>query len=65
MPDLFLCHFAGLQYTEHYWSLSPDARQQRADNLSAEQRHEIEAIEARRAKIRELARKPLESEEDA
>ena len=35
------------------------------DNLSAEQRHEIEAIEARRAKIRELARKPLESEEDA
>ncbi len=35
------------------------------DNLSAEQRREIEAIEARRAKIRELARKPLESEEDA
>lgn len=35
------------------------------ENLSAEQQHEIEAIEARRAKIRELARKPLESEEDA
>uniref|UniRef100_A0A7C4KJN1 Coproheme decarboxylase n=1 Tax=Anaerolinea thermolimosa TaxID=229919 RepID=A0A7C4KJN1_9CHLR len=36
MPDLFLCHFAGLQYTEHYWSLSPDARQQWAGNLSVE-----------------------------
>lgn len=35
------------------------------ENLDAEQRREIEAIEARRAKIRELARKPLESEEDA
>jgi len=33
------------------------------DNLSPDTRHEIEEIEARRAKIRELARKPLESEE--
>ncbi|MHB1353051.1 MAG: electron transport complex subunit RsxC, partial [Thiobacillus sp.] len=33
------------------------------DNLSPDVRHEIEEIEARRAKIRELARQPLESEE--
>jgi electron transport complex protein RnfC len=33
------------------------------DHLSPDTQHEIEAIEARRAKIRELARKPLESEE--
>ncbi|AAZ97970.1 Electron transport complex, RnfABCDGE type, C subunit [Thiobacillus denitrificans ATCC 25259] len=33
------------------------------DNLSPDTRHEIEEIEARRAKIRELARQPLESEE--
>ncbi|KAB2318055.1 electron transport complex subunit RsxC [Betaproteobacteria bacterium SCN1] len=35
------------------------------DDLSLGQQREIEAIEARRAKIRELARKPLASEEDA
>jgi electron transport complex protein RnfC len=33
------------------------------DNLSPDTRHEIEEIEARRAKIHELARKPLESRE--
>jgi electron transport complex protein RnfC len=33
------------------------------DHLSPDTQHEIQAIEARRAKIRELARKPLESEE--
>ncbi len=34
------------------------------DNLSPDTQHEIEEIEARRAKIRELARKPLESKEN-
>jgi electron transport complex protein RnfC len=33
------------------------------DHLTPEQQHTVEEIEARRAKIRELARKPLESEE--
>jgi electron transport complex protein RnfC len=33
------------------------------DNLSPDTQHEIEEIEARRAKIRELAHQPLESEE--
>jgi electron transport complex protein RnfC len=33
------------------------------DQLPPEKQHEIEEIEARRAKIRELARKPLEPEE--
>ncbi|KAF0108952.1 MAG: hypothetical protein FD147_2309 [Chloroflexi bacterium] len=36
MPDLFLFYFAGLQYTERYWSLPHDERQQLADNFSAE-----------------------------
>jgi len=36
MPDLFLCHFAGLQYTERYWAFSGDERQQLANNLGAE-----------------------------
>lgn len=35
------------------------------EHLTPEQQQAIEEIEARRAKIRELARKPLESEEDA
>jgi electron transport complex protein RnfC len=42
-----------------------EAAPKNIDHLTPEQQHEIEAIEARRAKIRELARKPLESEEDA
>ncbi len=42
-----------------------EAAPKNIDHLTPEQLHEIEAIEARRAKIRELARKPLESEEDA
>ena len=33
------------------------------DSLSPETQREIEEIEARRAKIRELARQPLETEE--
>jgi electron transport complex protein RnfC len=36
---------------------------QNTDNLSPDTQHEIAEIEARRAKIREQARKPLESEE--
>ena len=40
-----------------------EAAPKNVDNLSPETQHEIEAIEARRAKIRELARQPLESEE--
>ena len=40
-----------------------EAAPKNVDALTPEQRHQIEEIEARRAKIRELARKPLESEE--
>jgi electron transport complex protein RnfC len=40
-----------------------DASPKNVDHLTPEQLHQIEEIEARRAKIRELARKPLESEE--
>ena len=40
-----------------------EAAPKNTDNLSPETQHEIEEIEARRAKIRELARQPLESEE--
>lgn len=41
----------------------PDAAPKNVDQLTPEQLHQIEEIEARRARIRELARKPLESEE--
>jgi electron transport complex protein RnfC len=41
-----------------------EAAPKNTDNLSPETQHEIEEIEARRAKIRELARQPLESEEN-
>jgi electron transport complex protein RnfC len=40
-----------------------EAAPKNTDHLSPDTQREIEAIEARRAKIRELARKPLESEE--
>ncbi|MHB0973872.1 MAG: electron transport complex subunit RsxC [Thiobacillus sp.] len=40
-----------------------DAAPKNIDHLTPEQLHQIEEIEARRAKIRELARQPLESEE--
>jgi len=40
-----------------------EAAPKNTDNLSPDTQREIEEIEARRAKIRELARKPLESEE--
>ena len=40
-----------------------EAAPKNTDNLSPDTLHEIAEIEARRAKIRELARKPLESEE--
>ena len=40
-----------------------DAAPKNVDQLTPEQLHQIEEIEARRTKIRELARKPLESEE--
>ena len=40
-----------------------EAAPKNTDNLSPETRHEIEEIEARRAKIRELAHQPLEPEE--
>ena len=40
-----------------------EATPKNTDNLSPETQHEIEEIEARRAKIRELARQPLEPEE--
>ncbi len=40
-----------------------DVAPKNTDNLSPQTRHEIEAIEARRDKIRELAHKPLESKE--
>lgn len=40
-----------------------DAAPKNVDQLTSEQLHQIEEIEARRTKIRELARKPLESEE--
>jgi electron transport complex protein RnfC len=40
-----------------------EATPRNTDNLSPDTQHEIAEIEARRAKIRELARKPLESEE--
>lgn len=36
MPDQFLCHFAGLQYTEQYWSLLPDERQHLAISFRSE-----------------------------
>ncbi|MEW6120247.1 MAG: electron transport complex subunit RsxC [Pseudomonadota bacterium] len=42
-----------------------EAAPKNTDHLTPEQQREIQEIEARRAKIRELARKPLESEEDA
>ncbi|MCA1979429.1 MAG: electron transport complex subunit RsxC [Thiobacillus sp.] len=42
-----------------------DAAPKNVDRLTPEQQREIEEIEARRAKIRELARKPLATEEDA
>jgi len=38
-------------------------RQKNIDHLPPDTQGEIEEIEARRAKIRELARQPLESEE--
>ena len=41
-----------------------EAAPKNTDNLSPETQREIEEIEARRAKIRELARQPLESEEN-
>ncbi len=40
-----------------------DAAPKNVDQLTPEQLHQIEEIEARRAKIRELARQPLEPEE--
>jgi len=40
-----------------------DTAPKNVDQLTPEQLHQIEEIEARRTKIRELARKPLESEE--
>ncbi|MDO9219938.1 MAG: electron transport complex subunit RsxC [Thiobacillus sp.] len=40
-----------------------EATPQNTDNLSPDTQHEIAAIEARRAKIRELARQPLEPKE--
>jgi electron transport complex protein RnfC len=40
-----------------------EAAPKNTDNLSPDTQREIEEIEARRSKIRELARKPLESEE--
>ena len=40
-----------------------DAAPKNVDDLTPEQLHQIEEIEARRAKIRELARQPLEPEE--
>jgi electron transport complex protein RnfC len=40
-----------------------DAAPKNVDHLTPEQLQQIEEIEARRAKVRELARKPLESEE--
>jgi electron transport complex protein RnfC len=42
-----------------------EATPKNTDNLSPDTQREIEEIEARRAKIREMARKPLESEEKA
>ena len=42
-----------------------EASPKNTDNLSPDTQREIEEIEARRAKIREMARKPLESEEKA
>ncbi len=42
----------------------PEAAPKNVDALSPEQQQSIAEIEARRAKIRELARKPLESESD-
>jgi len=45
--------------------VGPDAKPKKTEPISAAQQREIADIEARRAKIRELARQPLDSEHDA
>jgi chlorite dismutase len=41
VPDQYLCHLAGLQYTEPYWALPPHDRQEFADQFCAELQSEL------------------------